>query len=103
MRWPPWFDRWTRICVDVEPHAQAYALAVTVPSTAAPAAGCTPYHDKFIASEPRWARGWLTVILAVSTHPFARTARLTTDASVNYLVHLQRSTGTGGKAPGEAA
>lgn len=68
----------------------------------------THTYDKFIKPSElsRWARAaGLTVvdIAGLDYDPFTRTTRLTTDASVNYLVHLQRSAGTAGNAPGEAA
>jgi 2-polyprenyl-6-hydroxyphenyl methylase/3-demethylubiquinone-9 3-methyltransferase len=76
--------------------ARAYALAVV---GAEYVLGLLPRgthtYDKFIRpSELRqWARaGGLTVsdVAGLDYDPFARVARLTDDASVNYLMHLRR-------------
>ena len=58
----------------------------------------THTYDKFIKPSElsRWARGaGLAVvdIAGLDYDPFARTARLTTDARVNYLMHLKRNEG----------
>jgi 2-polyprenyl-6-hydroxyphenyl methylase/3-demethylubiquinone-9 3-methyltransferase len=59
----------------------------------------THTYEKFIKPSElaRWARAAdLTVvdIAGLEYDPFARTARLTSDAMVNYLVHLRRSEAT---------
>jgi 2-polyprenyl-6-hydroxyphenyl methylase/3-demethylubiquinone-9 3-methyltransferase len=68
----------------------------------------THTYDKFIKPSElsRWARAaGLTVvdIAGLDYDPFTRTTRLTTDASVNYLMHLERGVHTAGSGPGEAA
>jgi 2-polyprenyl-6-hydroxyphenyl methylase/3-demethylubiquinone-9 3-methyltransferase len=68
----------------------------------------THTYEKFIKPSElsRWARAaGLTVvdIAGLDYDPFTRRTRLTADASVNYLVHLQRSAGAGSDAPGAGA
>jgi 2-polyprenyl-6-hydroxyphenyl methylase/3-demethylubiquinone-9 3-methyltransferase len=63
----------------------------------------THSYEKFIRPSElvAWARtAGLTLedVSGLDYEPFSRTARLTTDARVNYLIHLRRPQDAAGKA-----